>query len=158
MWWFHLPSHRPNCSSFYGLSRWCRSESDWGGHLKLQAEFGAGSSGPEQIHGTAIETDIISSRTKSWYSQSRGAAEGRISGMAVSMHTRSAQGHRHTINHHTISLLGAYFGLLCYVACLPMYYVCACAMWATVLGVQSYSCENYAFVAHYYAYDGVELC
>lgn len=27
---FTSTSHRPNCSSFYGLSRWCRSESDWG--------------------------------------------------------------------------------------------------------------------------------
>jgi hypothetical protein len=90
-----------------------------GGHLKLQAEFGAGSSGPEQIHGTAIVTDIINSRTKLWYSQSQGAAEGRISGMAVSMHTRSAHGHRHTINHLILSVyLGltlVWFGLVCFV-------------------------------------------
>lgn len=88
-----------------------------GGHLKLQAEFGAGSSGPEQIHGTAIVTDIINSRTKLWYSQSQGAAQGRISDMAVSMHTQSAHGHRHTINHLIPSVyLGltlVYFALLC---------------------------------------------
>jgi hypothetical protein len=27
---FTSTSHRPKSSSFYGLSRWCRSESDWG--------------------------------------------------------------------------------------------------------------------------------
>lgn len=34
--------------------------SQTGGHLKLQAEFGARSSGPEQIHDTAIVTGINS--------------------------------------------------------------------------------------------------
>ncbi|KAJ0153547.1 hypothetical protein HZ326_4129 [Fusarium oxysporum f. sp. albedinis] len=34
-------------------------ESDWGDHLKLQAEFGARSSGPEQIHGTAIVVVLL---------------------------------------------------------------------------------------------------
>lgn len=44
------------------MSRWCCSESDWGDHLKLQAEFGARSSGPEQIHGTAIVVVLLTLR------------------------------------------------------------------------------------------------
>jgi hypothetical protein len=37
---FTSTSHRPNCSSFYGLSRWCRSESDWGATSSFRPSSG----------------------------------------------------------------------------------------------------------------------